>query len=254
MTMSPSAYTIDYLRVLISLLMLGYASYQDVKTRLVDDKTWIIASGFGVLIDLYEIYVKNLTLVEVGLSLGFAALLSGVLWYLGLFGEADLLAFFVLAIIHPRTPLLYYAGCSPLLFCFTIVSNSAIVGLLVAFLNLAVNLVQSRTVYLFERYTDASLLRRAVALFTGRYMSLSSVRGPPFEYPLEVDGALILRPDILDDDKAREIFKKMREVGVERVWVSMTLPYILVLLGGYVASIIVGDLMFTFMFYLTGCG
>ena len=84
-------------------------------------------------------------------------------------------------------------------------------------------------------------------MFTGRYIPVKSLRGPPFEYPLEVDGGLILKPDLFDDKAANRAFLVLREKNVERVWVSSTLPYVVVLFIGYIISIIIGDVMFTIM-------
>ena len=78
-------------------------------------------------------------------------------------------------------------------------------------------------------------------------MPIESLRGPPFEYPLENKGELVIKPDIFDDEEANKSFRILREKGVERVWVSATLPYILVLLVGYLISVFYGDVMFTIM-------
>lgn len=245
--MSPYALTIDYIRVLIAVAMLGYASYKDIKTREIHDIVWIIPAGIGLLIDGYEVYVGDLSIIGMLYNIGFMVILSGVLWYLSLFGEADLIAFVALSVIHPRTPLFEYIGYTPLLFSFTLIANSAISGVLMAFYTFIANLFQSSNTNLFERHEDISVLKKIALLFTGRNIPVKSLRGPPFEYPLEVRGELVLRPDIFDDDEARKAFRYLREKGVKRVWVSSTLPYIVVLLVGYVLSVVFGDVMFTIM-------
>jgi len=245
--MSPQALTVDYFRVLIALAMLGYASYKDIKTREIHDIVWIIPAAIGLLIDAYEVYVGNLTITGALYNIGFMVILSGILWYLSLFGEADLIAFVALSVIHPRTPLFGYIGFTPLLFSFTLIANSAISGVLMAFYTFIANLFQSSNANLFERHEDISVLKKFALLFTGRNIPVKSLRGPPFEYPLEVRGGLVLRPDIFDDDEAWKAFRYLREKGVKRVWVSSTLPYIVVLLVGYVLSVVFGDVMFTIM-------
>lgn len=246
--MGPNALLIDYIRVIISVAMLGYASYKDIKTREIHDIVWIIPAALSLVIDVYEIYVGNLTVTGALLSIGFMVVLSGILWYLSLFGEADLIAFMTLAIIHPRTPQFGFIGYTPLLFSFTLIANSAISGLLAAFYTFGVNLADNISgVELFERYRDISALKKISIMFTGRFMPFESIRGPPFEYPLENKGELVIKPDIFDDEEANKSFRILREKGVERVWVSATLPYILVLLLGYLISVVYGDLMFTIM-------
>jgi len=246
--MGPNALLIDYLRVIISVAILGYASYKDIKTREIHDVVWIIPAALGLVMDVYEIYVGTLTVTGALISIGFMVVLSGILWYLSLFGEADLIAFVTLAVIHPRTPLIGFIGYTPLLFSFTLIANSAISGLLAAFYTFGANLADKLGgVELFERYSDISAFKKVSIMFTGRFMPIESIRGPPFEYPLENKGELVIKPDIFDDEEANKSFRILREKGVERVWVSATLPYIVVLLVGYLISVFYGDVMFTIM-------
>lgn len=251
--MAPVPIIIDYLRTALALGMLGYAAFKDMKTREIHDIVWAVPAGIGLLIDIYEILSGNLTLTQAGISIGFMVVLSGVLWFLQLFGEADLIAFVALAVIHPRTPEFGFIGYTPLLFTFTLVANSALSGLVTAFYSLFINMrIGSRGVDLFERYGEASGLKKLGMLFTGQYMETKDVKGPPFEYPLEVKGELILKPDIWDDDKANKEFRILKEKGYNRVWVSATLPYIVNLLVGYVISVTYGDILFFLMAYLMG--
>ena len=249
--MAPAPLVLDYIRTVLASGMLGYAAYKDMKTREIHDMVWAVPAALGLLIDIYEVFSGNLSLINAGLSIGFMVIISGVLWYLQLFGEADLIAFVALAVIHPRTPAFGFIGFTPMLFTFTLVSNSALSGLLIAFYSLFKNLgVGSKGVDLFERHRGASALKKAGILFTGQYMDVGKISGPPFEYPLEVRGELILKPDIWDDDKARNDFRIIREKGFDRAWVSATLPYIVNLLVGYLVSVVYGDILFSIMSYL----
>ena len=246
--MGPHALLLDYVRALMSVSMLGYASYKDVKTREIHDIVWIVPAALGVIIDAYELYVGDITLQDALLSVGFMVALSGILWYFRLFGEADLIAFITLAVIQPRVPLFSYVGYPPLFFSLTLIANSAFAGLLTVFFTLGVNLFDAvRGCKLFERYSDVSVLRKIGVMFTGRYMPVGKLRGPPFEYPLEIKGELILKPDLFDDDEANRALRILREKRYDRVWVSATLPYIVVLLVGYLISVFYGDVMFTIM-------
>lgn len=246
--MGPNALLIDYLRTLISVSMLAYASYKDVKTREIHDLTWIIPSTIGAVLCVYEIYIGYLNLNIAMMNVGFMVILSLVLWFLSLFGEADLLAFVSLSIIHPRVPSFNFLSYRPLIFSFTLIANSAIAGSLVSIFTIGVNIYDKlKGVELFERHQKLSPIRKLIIMFTGRYIPVKSLRGPPFEYPLEVDGGLILKPDLFDDKAANRAFLVLREKNVERVWVSSTLPYVVVLFIGYIISIIIGDVMFTIM-------
>ena len=249
--MAPVPLILDYVRAVLSIAMLGYASYKDIKTREIHDYVWLFPAAGGAVLGIYELFIGTISVMDIGISVGFMAVLSGILWYFRLFGEADLLAFIALSIIHPRTPSFGFIGYPPLLFSFTLIANSALSGLLAAFYTLASNLSLSTSVSLFEAHPEASTLTRLGLMFTGEYKALGDIRGPPFEYPLEVRGVLVLKPDIWDDDKANNEFRILREKGRERAWVSVTLPYIVVLFVGYLISVCFGDVMFTLMAWVT---
>ena len=87
-----------------------------------------------------------------------------------------------------------------------------------------------------------------IVLISGARVKLDSVRGPPFQYPLEipplVEGAerrLVLMPDLDDDEAALDVFERLRLAGVEEVWVSHTLPFLVFIAFGYVSALLVGD-------------
>jgi hypothetical protein len=246
--MGPNALLLDYIRTIITVITLGFASYTDIRTREVHDKVWIFPGIAALLIDVYELYM-GYTAIQVALiNIGFMIILSSILWYFNLFGEADIIAFILLAIIHPRTPLYDFRGFTPLLFSFTMIANTAISGVLMAFYTFTINIFSMLSgLDLFERHKEASGLKKVIMLFTGRNKQIDSIRGPPFEYPLEVNGELIIKPDIFDDYEANNLFNLYRETGIRRLWVSSTIPYIVVLLLGYLLSVFYGDVMFAFI-------
>ena len=50
-------------------------------------------------------------------------------------------------------------------------------------------------------------------------------------------------PDIQDDDSAVEVFRTLEASGVEEVWVSNTLPFIVYIAVGYVLALVLGDVI-----------
>ena len=245
--MGPHTLLIDYIRTLLSFTMLGYAAYQDLKTREIHDIVWIIPGTIGLILNIFELYTGSLSLRGAIISIGFMVILSGILWLLRLFGEADLLAFLALSIIHPRTPAFGFRGNTPILFSFTLIANSAIAGILTALYTILVNLFEYlKDRSLFDRY-NASFFKKMVIMFSGKHISIESLKGPPFEYPLEINGELIVKPNLFDDDAANRVFKNLKEKGIESFWVSATLPYIVILFVGYLISTFYGDVMFSVM-------
>lgn len=237
--------------------MLSYASYRDIKTREISDLLWLVFSAIGLILNIFELYVGALELssllIVISLCIGFA-LLTG---YLGLFGGADLIAFVVLGLLNPASPLLFFktVGFVPVIFPITVISNSIFIastGVFAAFFH---NLVTSRGRNLFHGYTTFSIWKKIVLFFTGLNKEINSIRGPPFEYPLEKIGendtiSLMLMPNFSDDIEASETLKKLRLMGRLRLWVSYSLPFILILEIGYLSSIVFGDFALWFLRWL----
>jgi len=248
--MTPNPLTLDVLRTCVAVAMLGYGSVRDLRTREVHDLVWVAGGGAGLVIDAAGLFLGYLTVRQLVLSVGFMAGVALVFGYLGLFGGADLLAFVALSIIHPTTPVYLQLkwGWVPPFFAFTLVSNTAIAGIVTPLLVLARNMGAALSgADLFERHGDVTALRKAALMFTAVNVRLGDVRGPPYQYPLEeIGGGVRLRPDIWDDERAAETFRRLGESGVERVWVSQTLPYLMFITAGYLLSVVFGDVLIWF--------
>lgn len=245
-----SLLTLDIIRTGVAIAMLGYGSFRDLRTREIHDCLWVTGGLAGLVLDAYELLLGTLSLRQLVFSVGFMIAAGLILGYLRLFGCADLLALIVLSIIHPRAPvyLLNNWGWPPPFYSFTLISNTAIAGIVTPFVSLARNLdALGGGADLFERHRDVSALRKAVLMFTAVNVRLGDVRGPPYQYPLEEPGGRVsLRPDIWDDEKAAETFRLLGERGVERVWVSATLPYLVLITVGYLLSVTFGDVLLWF--------
>jgi len=250
---NPYPDTLDLLRTALALCMLGYGGIRDLRTREVHDLLWVVSGAAGLLLDVYELFLGTLGLTQLVYAVGAMAVFALILGVLRLMGEADLLAFVALVLIHPRAPVYIgvNTGWSPLFFPFTLVSNVAIAGvltpLITALLNASLGL---RGVSLFQGHQGLPLHRKLILILTARYVKLEQVRGPPFEYPLEGGGGLRLRPDIWDDEAASRAFEELRLGAQEWTWVSATLPYLVVMAGGYVLSVVFGDVIFLLLFRL----
>ena len=243
---------IDVVRIMLSLTMLGYASWTDLKTREIHDLLWIVFGAIGLLLAAYETYIGDISLLGLTLPVAFSVVLSLVLGRFGLFGGADVGAFIALSLIHPIPPISPkpVLGVVSVIYPLTLFSNSALAGASFAVVLLTKNLSRMfRGKPLFEGHESDSLWKKLIVAITGVRVGLDSVRGPPFQYPLEFtpkegdyDRRLILLPDINNDEAAREIFLQLRREGIEEVWVSNTLPFLVFITIGYVLSILVGDI------------
>ena len=242
------------IRIILTIAMLGYASYKDVKTREVNDLIWIIFGGLSLLFDGYEIVVGTLGWQSLGVAVGFSLAFSIFAGYLGFFGGADLLAFIVIALLNPTSPQIVFTPLAfpSVLFVLTVISDSIVIGASTALFVLVLNIGSSRSTKLFEGYPTADFGTKLLLLLTGRRKEFTMIRGPPFEYPLEKmndDGSVSLhvRPDLSDDSTALETIKELQLSGRRRIWVSYSLPFLLVLCVGYICAIVFGDFLLWLM-------
>jgi preflagellin peptidase FlaK len=242
-------FSLDPVRTVLGIVMLGYASYRDLRTREVHDLLWVVFGALGVALNLYEIATGTLSPIRLVVPVLFAVGFSSLSGYLGLFGGADLLAFVALSLLQPQSPKLGIPlrGFTPLFFPLTVVSNSVLAGASTSVVILFLNLVRViEGVPLFERLESVPLWKKFFVLISGRKMRLDRVVGPPYQYPLETLESgrrrLVLRPDLYDDVKAVDAFEALRSAGVSYAWVSHTLPFLLFLSIGYIVSIFFGDI------------
>jgi preflagellin peptidase FlaK len=252
---------LDAIRILLSFVMLGYTSWVDMKTREVYELVWLVFGGMGLVLALYEVYFGSLALTWFVTTVVFSIVISVFLGYLGLFGGADVEAFIALSILHPIPPrgLEPMLGVVSIIYPLTLFSNSALSGASFALVLLGRNLLKkagSRA--LFEGLGSDSSLKKLIIMVTGTKVKINSIKGPPFQYPLETvdensDRRLILMPDIQDDDAAVEVFRRLREAGVKEVWISNTLPFLVFISIGYVIALVFGDIaLFALGRYLLG--
>ena len=237
-------------RILLSIIMLGYTSWVDIKTREIYDLVWIIFGGLGLALNIYEVVTGVYTVIDVVVPVAFAAGISIVLGFIGLFGGADVLAFIALSLLNPFPPMIVHPllGIVSRIYPITMVSNSALAGVSMSLVILARNLAFALQGENLFSGNNVSGFKKFVLLFSGYRIDMDQVKGPPFQYPLEVpseegeDRKLVVMPNINDDGAAVSAFNELRNQGVTRTWVSYTLPFLLFISVGYVLSIIFGDI------------
>jgi prepilin signal peptidase PulO-like enzyme (type II secretory pathway) len=235
------------LRLLITGTMLAFAGYKDFKYREVSDWIWIIFVALALPLDAYELWTGSLSISSIALAIGFSAALAIGGWFFSLFGEADLLAFLAISVISPTMPNLEMKPLliSPIFFPLSLISNTVLLAASSVFIVLSLNITGKRG--WFEGYEGLSGAVKLGLLLTARRREIDSVKGPPFEYPLESvseDGFIHVNlwPNISDDSKATETLRKLREKGRKHVWVTYTHPFLFILLLGYVTTILLGDI------------
>lgn len=240
-------------KIILSLTMLAYTSYLDVRYREVDPKIWLIFGVLGGILTAVEIFANNylLTIVTINIILG---LVIGIISYiLGLFGGADFLCLFILSIVHPYPPIkpLYYIG--PIYpFILTIVMNSLLLSLAVPIINFIRNIRNIR--YLWS--LKAPLKYRLLYLLIGYPVTIKKYLKMKYTYPLiiykydkgKMDIKFRLTFNIEEEHQGhQEYFKTLINRGVLKeddiIWVTQGIPLLVFITLGYITSISLGDII-----------
>lgn len=223
--------------------MLAVASYQDLKTREIEDKVWVVGGVVGAALTLYEAataqgYPFLLAAFSVALTAGLA---FGV-YYLGLYGGADAKALLAIAVAFPFSP----ASEGSPFFPLTVLGNSLLLSVLLVPACLAVNLASLLAGRGLFEGVKASGAKKALALLTGFRVSPSASRKVHFnlmEVPIKGDPenrvALKLFSRVTDEDEAKEIDERRGHV-----WVTPAIPMIVFFLAGYLMALLGWDLLF----------
>ena len=126
----------DYnvLRIFLAIGMLSIASFFDVKKREVHDLLWIVFGGIGILLFLLN-WENPDFLFQTALSLIIVPIVY-IMWRIGLFGGADVLAVSTLVFLAPMST---FSGqqITP----FTVLLNAGLLSLMVFILNAIKNTV-----------------------------------------------------------------------------------------------------------------
>ncbi len=233
------------LKYLVLLGALAFASYQDIRTREIDDKVWLIAGAIGALLTAYEaLTVPSYQALFALVSIGLTALLAFGVYFLGLYGGADAKALLAVAVTMPLAP--SAATLFSPFFPLTVLGNALLCSLVLVPACLVYNVAWriSRRRPLFGGIR-AGALTKLGALFTGIKVRPKTARLVHFNL-LEVhaEGAptskrLRLFAKVTDEDEVKVI-----DENAEYVWVTPAIPMIVFFLAGLVLAALGADLVF----------
>ena len=223
---------LDIIRLIIGILILGYASYTDIKTRLASNILWITMATAGVLLLIIQYFTVGFTNIYYLFFIPIMIGLFFVMYQLGLlFGGADAKALMAIAILVPTQPnLLNYPIAKTLLpFSFVIFVNSLILFLAIPIGLFIYNLTKKDF--------------RFPHMFLGYKTTITKAK-QKFVWPLEkiVDGKikLMYMPKKFD---AEDEYHELEKHGFKEIWVTPKVPFMIPLLAGYIFSFIIGDIL-----------
>jgi len=230
---------LDLARLFLGTALLAFASYTDWMWRRAPNVLWIILAGAGVALLAVEAALDWGSFWEKRWYLAFIPVFWVFIigfYYFGLIaGGADAKALLALALLVPF-PLHLAAGLplvdSPLPGVFAVLENSLIAFMLIPVAFLVMNALKG------DFRFPAMLLgtRRPVAGIEDRH-----------EWPMEHVHEGKVRMRYFASRSAGPIEEEaeaLRAAGVERIWVTPKVPYMIPLLVGFVLAFLVGDVLF----------
>ena len=218
---------ITIVRMIAAFVMLGLASFFDLKKREINDILWIGFSALSaVLIFLSPDIWVSLRIVGISLIIAPVAL---VLWRFGVFGGADAFCLIVLASLAPMFTL-NTSQITP----FSTLTNAAILSVTPLFVNLCRNVASIlRKEDIFEGI-DETRTKKMVAVFIGY-----KAKNPKYSFSLE---------RVVDGKKRLDFSLKHAEQTLfcndHGVWVTPGVPYVLYITAGFVIQVLYGDIIF----------
>ncbi len=226
------------LKFLVVLAFLLYACKLDLKTRIVPNAVWtrmILVSIPFLAIELVNIPIR---LVLLGVfQFVFVFFLSYLLYLIGAWGGADAKALIALAIIFPVYPTCFVLplfGIGSGMFAFATLANSVIVTPVLL-------------LYMFFRNLLAegvsNIRGNVLYYFIAKRVKITEI--PKFHNLLEYineKGELVRAKLGIEPNEV--MINELRSAGVEKVWVTPAIPFLLFITLGYVIAFVFGDILF----------
>jgi preflagellin peptidase FlaK len=236
---------LDITRLLVGIVILGYASFTDIKTRRASNLLWVIMGVVGGILLVIQFLTTGFE-NQNPLYLIFIPIMIGLMYLFFqlrlIFGGADAKALMALSILVPFSPVINQFPLWKTLgfsmpFPWIILANSVIIFLAIPISLLIFNLLKRNVEFPF--------------CLLGYRMSIKKAR-EKFVWPLEkiVDGKRIfvrVPKDFEIDDELDE-FEKL---NISEIWVTPKIPFMIPLFVGFIMSFILGDIMTHLMNMLT---
>lgn len=225
-------------RDVVTLVVLGYAAYSDVKSREVDDVVWLILAVASATLIFPELtFLERGSMVLYLISVYSAFVLGLALTAFGLMGDADFLAITCLGLVTPPSRFTLFSAIPSI----SIFVNALIISCAYPLALLIRNLVLlKRGLPLFED-VEISTAGKLLALFTLTKVPLEEFRRKYYAYTLA---------EVREGERKRILFRA--RVGEnspqpqgEWVWVSPYIPFVAMLAIGFVIHSLHGCILDT---------
>lgn len=258
-------------RILLSLIILAYASWSDYKSREVSNTLWLFYGPPAFALTLVELFLNNFSNILVfGLCFSLTTIFVLIIFYAGGFGGADAKALICLALALPFYPENAFTPISERIspiaqnfFPLTVFNNSVLLAAATAIFILLYNIAQHKRKgeKLFSEFEGESVARKALALVTGYKMPINRLREKWHLYPLEdieedVNRGFRRRLLTIPRDEERSCILGRLERAVEEgrigdmVWATPGLPMLIYMTVGLVIALLFGDVIWMFIDFI----
>jgi preflagellin peptidase FlaK len=244
---------IDFAAIVVSVILLIYASWNDYISREVPDIVWIIFAPIGIVLTSLRLYIyQDLILVSL-FSVAIIAIISLIAFYTGMFGGADAKALICMTLAMPVYPIFLTKFIQPM-FPLSVMVNSFLMASFVSTYAILRNIywLVSKKGKLFYELESESLGKKILAFISGFKISIDKYKTDKHlqliekietkngtqKKHLEIFFILEDHGEVLNDYVPKEYLKMN---STRNVWVTPLIPMIIFITLGYLATLIIGD-------------
>lgn len=220
--------SLDGLRIVLALAMLGIACASDIKKREISDIIWIV---FGAIAAILIPFSGSITdeLPKIGIAMIIAPI-AIIIWRFGLFGGADAFALIVLAALVPSTTLTH-AIITP----FTTLTNTVLLSIIPMLVNVTRNTILiAKKCDIFEGFNETKS-KKILAMFIG-YRAAN----PKFGFSIEQKQGKFKKLNLSLQHAEYASFCEKADT-----WITPGIPYMIFIAAGFVIQLIYGDIIFS---------
>ncbi|MGQ0606661.1 MAG: A24 family peptidase C-terminal domain-containing protein [Candidatus Nitrosotenuis sp.] len=219
--------SLDGIRIILALVMLGIACASDIKKREISDIIWIVFGAIAVcLIPFSDNILEGL--LKIGISMIIAPVVI-IVWRFGLFGGADAFALIVLGALVPNATLAQ-GTITP----FTVLTNAVLLSIIPMLVNVTRNtILLAKKQNIFEGFNETKT-KRILAMFIG-YRSAN----PKFGFSIEQKQGNYKKLNLSIQHAEYAEFCNTKDT-----WITPGIPYMIFIAAGFILQLVHGDIIF----------
>lgn len=220
--------SLPIVQILLTVTMLGVASYWDMKKREIPDLLWLVFGGISVIFPLLSSDIVS-AFTAMGISM-IVAPIALVIWRIGFFGGADAFALIAIAALSPMASI-SGIDVNP----FTTLTNGIILSGIPIVVNIIRNLIAlccHKNIFLgFEHERQRN---KILAMFVGY-----RAQNPKFGFAIEKTVGRTRKLDFSLKNADSTDFCTSKDT-----WITPGIPYLIYITAGFVVQILYGDIIF----------